>query len=76
MKYSQLAVLLTVLVSNFGPVSQEEGSCLQEDCAGEGNLSRAAKLFGMRANKRDVFWLNYGLSEILACFQEALMTWN
>lgn len=54
MRYSQLAAILTLLLKTYGEVSLEDATHLQEDCCGEGNISAAARMFGMVAGRRDV----------------------
>ena len=54
MKYSNLAVVVTVLLASFGPVDERELTYLQEDCAGCGSLTAGVRLWGLQAERRDV----------------------
>lgn len=56
MKYSQLAALLTLLLATYGEITDEQATHLQEDCAGRGMLTAAARYWSLRAARRDVAW--------------------
>jgi len=66
MKFRQLAVVLSVLLSTYGDVSEDCATHIQEDCAGAGNLTAAVRMFHLSAARRDVsklrlklgFWLD------------------
>lgn len=56
MKYSQIAALITLLLASYGEVQE---CCLtdwQEDCAGAGKLTEGVLYFGLKGDRRDVFW--------------------
>ena len=53
MKYSALAVLLTSLLGSYGPISPEEETDFQEDCAGSGQLTAGLRVFGLKGSRRD-----------------------
>lgn len=57
MKFAQLAVLLSVLLSTYGEVKDCEATHFQEDCCGEGSLTAGVRLFHLVAARRDVLWL-------------------
>lgn len=63
MKFRQLAAILTVLLSSFGEI--ENGTDLQEDCAGKGNLTAAVRLFHLVAARRDVFRLHVRTTSVM-----------
>jgi len=54
MKYSHLALVVTALLAAFGPIDQRELTYLQEDCAGCGSLTAGVRLWGLKAERRDV----------------------
>lgn len=54
MKFSALAVLLSILVHSFGEVKDAEATFFQEDFAGDHNLSRAVWLAGISVICRDI----------------------
>ena len=60
MRYSRLIPLLTVLLASYGEISQADITDFQEDCAGAGNLTCAARLFCLRAFRRDASRLRCG----------------
>lgn len=74
MKFSQLAIILTLLAANFGSVSESGQTHFQEDCAGCGSLTAGVRLFHLVAARRDVFclqseWSCYGMYVCsLICF--------
>ena len=55
MKFSVLVALLACLEGAFGPVTPEQVTEFQEDCCGAAMLSNAALVWGLRAQRRDVF---------------------
>ena len=57
MKFTQLAILLTLLAANFGNVDESGLTHFQEDCAGCGSLTAGVRLFHLVAARRDVFCL-------------------
>lgn len=54
MRYSHLAAVLTLLLSNFGEVPPSCQTDMQEECAGVGVLASSARHFGLKATRRDV----------------------
>lgn len=61
MKYSQLAVFLSLLVATYGPIDSLSATEFQEDCCGHGNLTAGVRMFRMAAARRDVSKLNFKL---------------
>lgn len=54
MKYSHLVPILTCLIASFGEVSEQEATQFQEEFCGEGQLTAGVRLFGLKADRRDV----------------------
>lgn len=54
MKFSRLAILVTLLLQGFGEVGDGEHTHVQEEFAGVGNIACAARLFRLVAARRDV----------------------
>ena len=67
MKFQQLAAVLTVLLATYGDVLEEQGTHMQEDCAGKGNLTAAVRLFHLLAARRDVLCLQQAVFFIQKC---------
>jgi len=59
MKYSHLALVVTVLLAAYGPVNEDGLTFLQEDCAGCGALTAGVRTWGLAAQRRDAPQLNY-----------------
>lgn len=57
MKYSHLVPILTCLIASFGEVSEQEATQFQEEFCGEGQLTAGVRLFGLKADRRDVVCL-------------------
>ena len=58
MKFQQLAAVLSVLLSTYGDVTEQCATHFQEDCAGAGNLTAAARMFHLSSARRDVSCLH------------------
>ena len=69
MKYSHLALVVTVLLAAYGPVNENELTFLQEDCAGCGALTAGVRAWGLAAQRRDVPQLNYSFEFLNRCQQ-------
>lgn len=67
MKFSHLAAFVTLLVANFGEVSQHTATHLSEDCGGKGLLSAGASIFGLKTSCRDVSWRHCSQTGRIAC---------
>ena len=57
MKYSRLAVVVTLLLKEFGEVSEDTATCFQEDCAGDAQLSLGVQAYNLPVVYRDAAWL-------------------
>ena len=73
MRFSHLATLLVLLLGSFAEIPQEQGTEVQEDCAGVGNIACAARLFHLRAARRDVTFLKYEPLCLVASFKKSLL---
>lgn len=54
MKFSRLAIVVTLLLQGFGEVGDDSHTHVQEEFAGVGNIVSAARLFRLAAARRDV----------------------
>lgn len=54
MKFSHLAIVVTLLLKSLGDVHMMDSTHVQEEFAGVGNIACAARLFDLRSARRDV----------------------